>query len=101
MVKRIFFVLWVMLLLLAGTALAQDAEGSQDHPLISRFPGARLVYYHQMNYDEYELGMGRWDRREEEYEESLLAKGRLTRLLYYLPDEHSPLEIYKNYEAAL
>ncbi len=90
-----------MMLLFVGTSLAEDVDGGEDHPLISRFPGSRIVYYHQMNYDEYFLGMGRWDHRESEYEESILAKGSLTRILYYMPQEHSPVEIFKNYQEAL
>ena len=101
MTKRVILILLAMLLLLTGTTMAEDVEGSRDHPLISRFPEARIVYYHQLNYDEYVLGMGRWDRGESEYEDSILAKGRLTRLLYYLPEEHAPVEVYKNYESAL
>jgi len=101
MVKQIFLILCTGLLLLTGTALGADVEGSEDHPLITRFPESRIVYYHAVNYDEYELGRGKWDSDEEVYEDSILAAGRITRKLYYLPSEHSPMEVYKNYEAAL
>ena len=76
MIKQIFLVICVGLLLLAGTVLGSDVDGSEDHPLISRFPESRIVYYHAMNYDEYELGMGKWDRDEGVYEDSILVRGR-------------------------
>lgn len=98
---KIMIMCLIILCTFPGGARAQDVEGSEDHPLISRFPDSRIVYYNQLHYDEYILGMGRYDHREREYEDSILARGKLTRKLYYLPQERSALEVYKNYEAAL
>ncbi len=78
-----------------------DPEGSRDHPLISRFPAAKISFFTELEYDEYVLGLGAWDRREEEFAESKPLEGKVTRILYEIPTDRTALEIFRNYEAAL
>ncbi|MCB9086993.1 MAG: hypothetical protein H6628_01495 [Calditrichae bacterium] len=45
-------IIWFLILsgLLAQGLLAQDIEGSQDHPVISRYPGSVIQWYMVDNY---------------------------------------------------
>jgi len=79
----------------------EDPEGSRDHPLISRFPGAKISFFTELEFDEYVLGLGYWDHGEEEFEESKFLEGRVTRILYEIPTDRTALEIFRNYQAAL
>jgi len=79
----------------------EESEKSQDHPLISRFPESKIVFYTELEYDEYELGLGHWDRKSEKFEESRELEGKITRILYQVPQDRTPIEILRNYEAAL
>lgn len=47
-----------LLLGLPGTVFAQDAEGSADHPLVSRFEGSTITHYEYSRFDEYRLVTG-------------------------------------------
>jgi hypothetical protein len=74
-------------------ANAVDIEGSSDHPMLTRFPGSIIVGYDQRYHDQGWLPdgseSGRW------------VAGLLTWIVYDVPDGHSSLEIYRNYENAL
>ena len=65
----------------------EDAPGSADHPMITRFQGSQIIDYVQSDFDEYAAVLGRaggsvsapvWDKRQ-------TLQGRLTRILYRLP----------------
>ncbi len=75
-------------------------EGSEDHPLISGFPESRIPFFTELEYDEYELGLGIWDRHDG-FKESIQLEGKLTRILYQVPQDLTPLEIFRNYQVAL
>lgn len=96
-----------MLTVLAGalacggvSAAAQDVAGSQDHSLISRYPGSRIVFYNLKEYDEYTVPLGPagpdWKLQKTER-----VEGKVTRIGYELPATRSVLEVYRNYEGAL
>ncbi len=83
----------------ASTA-QQDIDGSADHPLISRFEGARIVGYDRRAFDRYGLALGR-ALDVETLAESLEIEGAVTRILYLAPAERGSLEVFRNYERAL
>jgi OOP family OmpA-OmpF porin len=93
------------ILLVAGFARAQekDIEGSQDHPLISRYPGSVIGLYVVRQYDEYVLPLGNRDEKKDwNYSESRHLEGKITRIQYVgIPEDRSTLEVYRNYENAL
>ena len=93
------------LILLAGIVSPQekDIEGSQDHPLISRYPGSVIGLYVVRQYDEYVLPLGnREEKKEWNYSESRHLEGKITRIQYVeIPEDRSTLEVYRNYENAL
>jgi len=88
-------------------ALTQDVTDSRDHPLISRFPGSYIRFYESKDYDEFTLPLNELNDAEfkDEYKEftekALRLEGKMTQHLYVVPEKHSSLEIFRNYEQAL
>jgi outer membrane protein OmpA-like peptidoglycan-associated protein len=98
----------LILMLFGGIALAGDVEGAKDHPMISRFPGSEILFYHEVPYDEYYLVLGpvEWERDAEQKLVSTITdgkwlEGKITRIQYEAPEGHSTLEIFRSYENAL
>jgi len=78
---------------------AQDAEGSKDHPLISRYPGSTINEYRQKAFDEYELPLS--SVANGKYAKTQHLEGKVTAVYYTTPEGRSALEVYRNYESAL
>ncbi len=85
-------------LLLAPPAQAQDARGSSDHPVLSRYPGSRIQSYSQVEFDEYPLALGVENHAPSNVQP---IEGKVTKIGYVNPAGRSALEIYRNYEDAL
>jgi outer membrane protein OmpA-like peptidoglycan-associated protein len=87
---------WMML----SPALA-DVPGSQDHPIIERYPGSTIEWYLVENYRPYKVPLGPVSG----YRELAMwapSEGRLTRIYYALDGgARSDSEVYKNYRDAL
>ncbi|QJQ95858.1 MULTISPECIES: OmpA family protein [Halomonadaceae] len=93
-----------LVLLAAGSAAMAlalaDIEGSADHSLLGRFGDATISAYQASNYDAATLPSGPIaDARA--VDNRLELEGRVTRIGYRLPVEHTALEVARNYEAAL
>ena len=92
---------------LAATAMAQDkdAEGSKDHPLISRYPGSYIDGYNQKEYEEFDLPLGMAKDSSgtdpEIFEKHQHLEGKLTLISYTTPAGRSTLEVFRNYKSAL
>jgi len=80
-------------------AHGQDAQGSKDHPLISRYPGSTINEYSHKAFDEYELPLSKCADRK--YEKTQHVEGKVTAFYYTTPEGRSALEVYRNYETAL
>lgn len=102
MLKKIVFFLISVSFMFFGvdTSFAQeeDAEGSEDHPMISRYENSYIIGYENINYDRlvfpaYLEG--------EEMSESVEAEGEVTRILYVAPENLSSLQVHRNYQMAL
>ncbi|HDQ26188.1 MAG TPA: DUF4892 domain-containing protein [bacterium] len=101
MAKKFPVVLLIVLFSLAAAAAAQnDIKGSADHPALSRYPDARIMYYTAKEYDEYRLITGKKEGRDTPAKGERL-EGKVTQITYAAPAERSTLEIFRNYEAAL
>jgi len=97
------------LLLCAGLAQAEmppqdTVKGAKDHPLLSRFEGAKMVGYGLKEFDEVTLLAGK--RIENKggkmaFDSTLQLEGKYTRIAYDYPRERSALEVMRNYQAAL
>ena len=79
---------------------AKDEEGSKDHPLISRFPGSKIKYYREVNYDKYTLPLSGLND-EEEITEIKNIEGKVTRIKYEVPSINTTYEVFENYKSAL
>ena len=90
----------LLALLVAGPAAAQeDAPGAEDHPLLSRFQGSTIDQYRQRDFDEYVLAVGPWS--DGQLADVRPMEGKVTRVLYRLPEGTSILEAYRSYQRAL
>lgn len=98
---KVVFCLLGMFILVSNIAFAQDedVEGSEDHPLISRFPDSIIKYYDVKQFDEYVLPLGKLEKGK--LSESEQLEGKITRITYKAPEDRSTLEVYRNYELAL
>jgi len=77
----------------------RDIVGAQDHSLLSRFQGAKIVGYKVREFDEVDLATNKRDGRG--VVNQLHLEGKFTRIAYYYPPERSGLEVMRNYQAAL
>ncbi|WP_111655764.1 OmpA family protein [Isoalcanivorax indicus] len=93
------------------STIAAASEPGQDNPLVSRFAGATMQGYMARDYDEVALPLGPipmdayhlrsgWNQEVLQPLQAVL-EGRVTWLTYEAPAGRSPLEIQRNYQAAL
>ncbi len=86
-------------------AQTSDAQGSEDHPMVSRYEGSFIDGYEIKDFDEYRLALGPavWneDGSSKVPQEQANLQGLITRILYRGPKERSTLEILANYQEAL
>jgi len=92
--------------LLGHGVFAEDVSGSSDHPMVSRYEGSSITDYDFREFDEYEILLGKVvhapgepDNRKVESSENL--EGKVTKISYYLPEDRSTLEVFRNYQDAL
>lgn len=98
--KHFFGAVFVFGALWGSAVYADDAEGSSDHPLLSRFPTATIRAYQVRDFDEAILPAGRIDDGEAPGD-LLKVEGKVTRIGYRIAGERSALEVMRNYENAL
>ena len=78
-------------------AETKDVPNSSDHPLIYRFFGSYIRYFEYKNYDEFTFPFSKL----KDTEEDKRVEGEITKNFYVIPDGHSVLEVFRNYEIAL
>ena len=95
-----------LVLLISQVSFAEDVAGSSDHPMVSRYGGSSINDYDYREFDEYEILLGKVvsapgepDNSRAESSENL--EGKVTKISYYLPEDRSTLEVFRNYEDAL
>ena len=82
-----------------AAAQGNDAEGSKDNPLISRYPGSIINEYGQKDFDEYELALSGFV--DGKYGKTQHLEGKVTEIYYVLPEGKSALEVFRNYQSGL
>ncbi|MGM0378030.1 MAG: OmpA family protein [Bacteroidota bacterium] len=100
MFKKIISYFVLMTLVFTGSAglfAQEDVEGSEDHPMISRYEGAYIRGYEQVDYDRLTFFTGEEEGELQEIE----PEGEATRILYFLPEGLSVLQVQRNYQMAL
>ncbi|MGI9534455.1 MAG: OmpA family protein [Thermodesulfobacteriota bacterium] len=99
--KYIYFFLTVLFISVSFQTKA-DVEGSADHPVVSRYEGSEITDYDKREFDEYKLFVGKvTGKRDNPNNKVTNLEGTITKITYYLPDDRSTLEIFKNYESEL
>jgi len=100
---RALSIVMVLTLALAGNSIVAaqgtDAEGSKDHPLLSRYPGSVINEYGHKEFDEYELPLSKCAGGK--YASTQHLEGKVTVIYYTTPEGRSALEIFRNYESGL
>lgn len=80
---------------------APDVPGSSDHPLVTRFPGSRLIGFLQRDWDSASFPLSaEVDTSSQRLKKAVDVEGRLTRLYYLSPVAKTPLEVYRSYQQA-
>jgi len=82
----------------SATLSAKDVKGSKDHPLMSRYKGAEIKAFNEIDYDEYALGVGAAKNKKVE---TKAVEGKITTIIYEADKTLSTFQVMKNYEAAL
>jgi len=80
-----------------STYAQNDVEGSEDHPMISRYEGAYIVGFEKYDYDRLTFYTGEDDSELQE----IMPEGEVTRILYFLPKGLSVMQVQRNYQMAL
>ncbi len=94
---------WAAVLLLgivSLTAAAEDFPGSEDHPLITRYPGSDIAWFDVQAYAEFAIATGPVTGYRH-IDDWMSVEGRLTRIYYVLEGERSVAEVYANYLKAV
>ncbi len=81
----------------------KDTVKGQDHSLVTRFQGSKLVGYAVKEFEEVTLVAGKrtQDKSGKNIDNLLKLEGKYTRLAYNYPRERSSLEVMRNYQTAL
>ncbi|MCF8339291.1 MAG: OmpA family protein [Bacteroidales bacterium] len=97
--KTIFFFMTAIFVSLGfATGYAQDdVEGSEDHPMISRYEGSVIKGYEQFEYDRAKFPSGKEDGELQ----TTTLEGKLTKIFYRAPERPSVLQVQRNYQMAL
>lgn len=86
-------------LIAAPVIAANDVRGSEDHPLLSRFPDTYIKSYYTSEYDEFLVATG--PRTDGELPPVLRLEGKVTTLGYEANErKYSALQVFRNYEKA-
>jgi len=95
---------YVALASVTMASYAKDLPGSQDHPLLSRYPGSQITYYDQNELADYLMSLSppqRLSSREYRSTKHEILRGKLTRLVYLTREGSSELQVFENYRNAL
>jgi outer membrane protein OmpA-like peptidoglycan-associated protein len=89
--------------LLAGPLLAHADEPGQDHPAVSRYPGAVIKGYDYKDYEEAQLILSKPAKTANGYRADRLlpVEGHVTYIHYEIPGTASTLQVLRNYQSAL
>ena len=95
------YTLSLALFLLSTPTFAQsDVEGSEDHPIITRYPGSAINWYDVQEFDRYKIAIGPVTGYRN-IDDWLPIEGKVTRIFYTLSGSRSSNEVYLNYLQAL
>lgn len=91
-------------LIIIPPTFAKDIRNSQDHELVSRYPGSEIISYEEIEYASYTLPFSapyRVSGRDYAADTTREINGRVTRIVYQTPDDNGNNQVYENYKTAL
>jgi OOP family OmpA-OmpF porin len=91
----------VLAVAITPAAMAQDVEGTADHPLLSRFAGSEIIAQETAEYEAVALPAGPVPDHRDDDLELVTLEGRASWTAYRAPEGRREIEIARNYEAAL
>ena len=97
---KIYVLPLVLFILSASTFAQSDVEGSEDHSIISRYPGSVIKWYDVQEFDRYKIAVGPVTGYRH-IDDWLAVEGKVTRIFYTLSGSRSSNEVYLNYLKAL
>ena len=89
----------ILLILSCFTVLGQDIDNAEDHELLTRYPGSKIIYYFQKDYNELKFAI-QPAKPEKEPQKWLEVAGHQTSIVYEIPLGKSTVEVMKNYQDA-
>ena len=99
---KYFYIFLPLLFITFSFNSKADIAGSADHPVVSRYQGSEITKYDTREFDEYKLFTGKvTGKRDNPNNKVETLEGKITKITYYLPDDRSTLEVFKNYETEL
>jgi outer membrane protein OmpA-like peptidoglycan-associated protein len=106
LLKSIVFISAVAIAITSVITEAGDLRGSRDHPMIKRFPGAKIVNYGVKRFDEFKLLTNKITKAlryggKLTNANSKSIEGKITKITYEVPQGRSSLEVFRSYEQAL
>jgi OOP family OmpA-OmpF porin len=94
------FLVLLLVVFVQPSLTAQDASGCKDHPVITRYPGAKLAWCEEQNHVEYAIARGPVTGYKQ-IDAWTEVKGKRTRLYYTISGTVSLRDLYLNYQSAL
>jgi len=98
--KTVISVSFILLVAVSSITAQNDVPDSEDHQLISRYPGSVIEWYDVQEFDRYKIAVGPVTGYRY-IDDWLTAEGRVTRIFYTLSGSRSSNEVYLNYLKAL
>ncbi|WP_444998277.1 DUF4892 domain-containing protein [Aliikangiella sp. IMCC44359] len=94
----LFFILLSSIASIEVNAARKDKKGSQDHPLISRYPDSYIYNYNNFDFDEFYIATSPVYKKKMQTQR---VTGKLSGLVYRLPSNVTDFQAMENYTQAL
>lgn len=97
---RMILALPILVLALPAQAVeCKKLNGATDHPLFPVYEGSCQIAYENRSFDEYTQVQGKLVSGAIEKQQSV--EGSVERKIYSIPEERTPLEVFRNYQQGL
>jgi len=104
--KKLTLIFAVIALMISTNLFAQDfkdfkeIKNVKDYSLVSRFKGAKLIYFKETKWDTYKLPVYNDNTKEPNYSNPLILEGKVKRYQYITTPDNNLAYVLKNFETA-
>jgi len=91
---------FLLLVIIVNITVRGENTDCEDHPLISRYPGAVIEYCDTKNFNEFAIAIGP-ETGYRKIDDWLNVSGKQTRIYYSISGNKQVAEVYQNYLTAL